>query len=50
MYFQVSTGRMPAANQGAYQARKPAKFNETQTEQLAAYVQSIGGGPIDPDR
>jgi ubiquinol-cytochrome c reductase cytochrome c subunit len=45
VYFQVITGRMPAANQGAYEARKPAKFNEKQTEQLAAYVQSMGGGP-----
>ncbi len=45
VYFQVSTGRMPAANQGAYEARKEAKFNETQTEQLAAYVESVGGGP-----
>jgi ubiquinol-cytochrome c reductase cytochrome c subunit len=45
VYFQVSTGRMPAANQGAYQARKPARFDEKQTEQLAAYIQSIGGGP-----
>jgi quinol---cytochrome-c reductase cytochrome c subunit len=48
VYFQVSTGRMPAAGQGAYEARKPAKFNEKQTEQLAAYVQSIGGGPQVP--
>jgi ubiquinol-cytochrome c reductase cytochrome c subunit len=48
VYFQVSTGRMPAANQGAYEARKPAKFNEKQTEQLAAYVESVGGGPQIP--
>ena len=48
VYFQVSTGRMPAANQGAYQARKPAKFDEKQTEQIAAYVESVGGGPAIP--
>jgi ubiquinol-cytochrome c reductase cytochrome c subunit len=48
VYFQVSTGRMPAAGQGAYEARKPAKFNEKQTEQLAAYVESVGGGPQIP--
>jgi ubiquinol-cytochrome c reductase cytochrome c subunit len=48
VYFQVSTGRMPAARQGAYEERKPAKFNEKQTEQLAAYVASIGGGPAVP--
>jgi ubiquinol-cytochrome c reductase cytochrome c subunit len=45
VYFQVSTGRMPASRQGADQKRKTAKFNEEQTKQLAAYVESIGGGP-----
>jgi ubiquinol-cytochrome c reductase cytochrome c subunit len=48
VYFQVITGRMPAAKQGAYEERKEAKFNEKQTEQLAAYVESIGGGPSVP--
>jgi ubiquinol-cytochrome c reductase cytochrome c subunit len=48
VYFQVSTGRMPASQQGAYEARKPAKFNEQQTENIAAYVQSVGGGPDIP--
>ena len=48
VYFQVSTGRMPATGQGAYEARKPAKFNEKQTEQLAAFVESMGGGPVVP--
>jgi ubiquinol-cytochrome c reductase cytochrome c subunit len=48
VYFQVSTGRMPATGQGAEELRKTAKFNETQTEQLAAYVQSIAGGPQVP--
>jgi ubiquinol-cytochrome c reductase cytochrome c subunit len=48
VYFQVSTGRMPLAQQGAYAARKEAKFSEQETEQLAAYVQSIGGGPAIP--
>jgi len=47
-YFQVSTGRMPATGQGAYEARKPAKFNEKQTEQIAAFIQSMGGGPQVP--
>jgi ubiquinol-cytochrome c reductase cytochrome c subunit len=45
VYFQVSTGRMPASGQGADQKRKTAKFDEAQTKQLAAYVQSLGGGP-----
>jgi ubiquinol-cytochrome c reductase cytochrome c subunit len=44
VYFQVSTGRMPATGQGAYEARKEAKFDEKQTEALAAYVESVGGG------
>jgi ubiquinol-cytochrome c reductase cytochrome c subunit len=48
VYFQVSTGRMPAPGQGAYEARKVAKFDETQTEQIAAYVESVGGGPTIP--
>jgi ubiquinol-cytochrome c reductase cytochrome c subunit len=48
VYFQVSTGRMPAARQGATEERKVAKFNEKQTEQLAQFVQSVGGGPTLP--
>ena len=48
VYFQVSTGRMPLAKQGAYAPRKEAKYNETQTEQLGAYVESVGGGPTVP--
>jgi ubiquinol-cytochrome c reductase cytochrome c subunit len=47
-YFQVSTGRMPVASQGAYIGRKDPKFNEKQTEQIAAYIQSVGGGPTLP--
>lgn len=47
-YFQVSTGRMPAVMQGAYEPRKEAQFTEEQTRQLAAFVQSIGGGPQVP--
>ena len=46
--FQVSTGRMPAPRQGAYEDRKRPKFDEAQIEALAAYVQSIGGGPTVP--
>jgi ubiquinol-cytochrome c reductase cytochrome c subunit len=45
VYFQVSTGRMPATGQGAEQVAKPNQFTEAQTEAIAAYVQSIGGGP-----
>ncbi|MCK2220687.1 c-type cytochrome [Actinomadura sp. ATCC 31491] len=48
--FQVSTGRMPAANPGPQAPRKPQApwVNEETTRQLAAYVQSLGGGPQVP--
>ncbi len=48
VYFQVSTGRMPATAQGAYVPAKEAKFNEREIEELAAYVESVGGGPSLP--
>jgi ubiquinol-cytochrome c reductase cytochrome c subunit len=48
VYFQVSTGRMPATGQGAEVLRKTAKFDAEQINQLAAYVQSVGGGPLLP--
>jgi ubiquinol-cytochrome c reductase cytochrome c subunit len=47
-YFQVSTGRMPLAQQGAYSERKTPKFTDEQTRSIAAYVQSIGGGTAVP--
>jgi len=48
VYFQVSTGRMPASGQGGYNKRKVAKFSEEQTRWLAAYVEAKGGGPTIP--
>jgi ubiquinol-cytochrome c reductase cytochrome c subunit len=48
VYFQVSTGRMPLVGQGPESPRRTAKFDEQQTEQLASYVQSVGGGPQIP--
>jgi ubiquinol-cytochrome c reductase cytochrome c subunit len=45
VYFQVSTGRMPATRQEAQIERKKPKFDEAETLQIAAYVQSVGGGP-----
>lgn len=49
VYFQVSTGRMPLAQNGAYaQPHGIAKYNEAQVEQLGAYVESVGGGPSLP--
>jgi ubiquinol-cytochrome c reductase cytochrome c subunit len=50
--FQVSSGRMPAATYAAPQAdRKPlAPWVTPQAiNDLAAYVQSLGGGPARPD-
>jgi ubiquinol-cytochrome c reductase cytochrome c subunit len=48
--FQVSTGRMPAGDAGPQVPRKP--LGEWVTPQaindLAAYVQSLGGGPTRP--
>ncbi|MBF6330203.1 cytochrome c [Nocardia transvalensis] len=52
VYFQVSTGRMPAAANGAQIQRKPPKFDERMTDALGAYVAANGGGPTvvrDPD-
>ena len=48
VYFQVSTGRMPATQQGSVNDRKPTKYTSQQIEDLAAFVQSKGGGPQVP--
>ncbi|CCQ16134.1 Ubiquinol-cytochrome c reductase PetC [Rhodococcus sp. AW25M09] len=45
VYFQVSTGRMPAVRNEAQALRKPPKFNDKQIDALGAYVQANGGGP-----
>lgn len=46
--FQVSTGRMPMANNSPQAERKPPVMDERQTAQLAAYVASLGPGPAIP--
>jgi ubiquinol-cytochrome c reductase cytochrome c subunit len=46
--FQVESGRMPLARGAAQARRKPAKYDRTQTDQLAAFVQTYGGGPALP--
>jgi ubiquinol-cytochrome c reductase cytochrome c subunit len=46
--FQVSTGRMPAAEIGAENVRKPRHLTPSQTHAVAAYIQSLGGGPPIP--
>jgi ubiquinol-cytochrome c reductase cytochrome c subunit len=45
VYFQVSTGRMPAARGEAQAPRKDPIYDPEQVEALAAYVQANGGGP-----
>jgi ubiquinol-cytochrome c reductase cytochrome c subunit len=46
--FQVSTGRMPAAENGAENVRKPPHLTTAQTHAVAAYIESLGGGPAIP--
>ena len=47
--FQVESGRMPLANGGVQAPRKDVKYNQEQTDALAAYIQSNGGGPQLPE-
>ena len=48
VYFQVSTGRMPAMRGEAQAPQKPAQFDEAQIDALGAFVQANGGGPVVP--
>jgi ubiquinol-cytochrome c reductase cytochrome c subunit len=48
-YFQVSTGRMPLVAQGPDAPRKQSIYSDKQVRELAAYIQSIGGGTTIPD-
>jgi ubiquinol-cytochrome c reductase cytochrome c subunit len=48
-YFQLRTGRMPLVQQGPEATTKKAVFSETQIEQIAAYIQANGGGPMIPE-
>ena len=46
--YQVASGRMPLSA-GVQQAqRKPPKYTDQEVDQLAAYIQSNGGGPTIP--
>jgi ubiquinol-cytochrome c reductase cytochrome c subunit len=45
VYFQVSTGRMPAMRGEAQAPRKDPIFDESQVEAIGAFVQANGGGP-----
>ena len=46
--FQVGTGRMPAQQPGAQVPRKKVIYTQTQIDQLAAYIASLGAGPAVP--
>jgi ubiquinol-cytochrome c reductase cytochrome c subunit len=46
--FQMSTGRMPAKEQGAEMPRKPTDFTQQQIYDIAGYIASLGGGPAIP--
>ncbi|MGH3197613.1 MAG: cytochrome bc1 complex diheme cytochrome c subunit [Streptosporangiaceae bacterium] len=48
VYFQMSTGRMPAKEVGAENDRKPVTFTPQEIEDIAGYVASLGGGPAIP--
>ncbi|HEY7815073.1 MAG TPA: cytochrome c [Nakamurella sp.] len=47
-YFQLSTGRMPATEQGAQMSRKEPYFTPAQIDDLSAFIQANGGGPQIP--
>jgi ubiquinol-cytochrome c reductase cytochrome c subunit len=42
--FQMSTGRMPLAGAGAQAKRKDPSYSQTEIDQIAAYIESMGGG------
>jgi ubiquinol-cytochrome c reductase cytochrome c subunit len=46
--FQVGTGRMPLQDHGPQAPAKRNKYNFAQTEEIAAYVGSLGPGPAIP--
>jgi ubiquinol-cytochrome c reductase cytochrome c subunit len=46
--FQMSTGRMPLKASDAEAARKPVTFSQQQIHNIAAYIESLGGGPTIP--
>jgi ubiquinol-cytochrome c reductase cytochrome c subunit len=48
VYFQMSTGRMPAKEVGAENERKPTLFTAAAIYSIANYVASLGGGPPIP--
>jgi ubiquinol-cytochrome c reductase cytochrome c subunit len=47
--FQVGTGRMPLQQHGPEAHRKPPVYSETEIQDLATYVASLGAGPAIPE-
>jgi ubiquinol-cytochrome c reductase cytochrome c subunit len=46
VYFQVSTGRMPAMALNQQAVQKPPNFDDAQIDALGAFIQANGGGPM----
>jgi ubiquinol-cytochrome c reductase cytochrome c subunit len=47
--FQMSTGRMPAKEQGPEMDRRNPVFTQKQIYEIASWIASLGGGPSIPD-
>jgi ubiquinol-cytochrome c reductase cytochrome c subunit len=48
VYFQMSTGRMPAKEPGAENDRRPVVFSQQNIFDIGSYIDSLGGGPPVP--
>lgn len=48
--FQVGTGRMPMQQPGPQAPKKKKVYSQDETNQLAAYVASLGAGPEQPTK
>lgn len=48
--FQVGTGRMPAQQPGAQVPKKKNIYSQNEIDQLAAFVASLGPGPVTPTK
>jgi ubiquinol-cytochrome c reductase cytochrome c subunit len=48
--FQVGTGRMPAQQPGAQVPQKKIIYSQSEIDQLAAYIASLGPGPATPNK
>lgn len=46
--FQVGSGRMPAQQPGPQVQKKPKQYSQKDIDQLAAYIASLGPGPVAP--